>query len=153
MNADRYVDPYSSTSAENGETPSGPGESSDSSPAAARLLEMVARETDEWRSEARTEAAAIVAGAREESARLVRAARVEADRLVTEAREQAAQATNDARVEAYRVREQTTALRERHAEEVARLEQIASEHREHLRGHLAEMLERVDAATPGPRDQ
>jgi hypothetical protein len=45
--------------------PSGPGDGPDGSQAAARLLEITARETDQWRSEARSEAAAIVAGARE----------------------------------------------------------------------------------------
>jgi cell division septum initiation protein DivIVA len=118
----------------NGEPHSGTGDGPDGSHAAARLLAMTARETDQWRSEARSEAAAIVAGAREE-----------AERLVASARDEAAQTTNEARVEAYRVREETTALRKRHDEDIARLEQVANEHRELLRHHLTEMLDRVDS--------
>ena len=105
--------------------PSGP----DGSQAAARLLEMTARETDRWRSEARGEAAAILAGAREEAERTV----------------------NDARVEAYRVREETTAVRKAHEEEIARLQQVATEHRERLRQHLNEMLDQVDSSHGGGR--
>ncbi|KQW48966.1 hypothetical protein ASC77_09635 [Nocardioides sp. Root1257] len=124
----------------------------DGSQAAARLLAMTARETDQWRSEARDEAASIVAAAREESAELVRAAKAEAERLVSSARETAAQTTNDARVEEYRVREATTELRNRVNEEVAQLQQMATQHREQLRQHLTEMLDRVDAA-PGDSTQ
>ena len=114
-----------------------PDGAADPSPSAARLLEMTARETDQWRSDARIEAAGIVADARDESARLLRAAREEAERLVSTARDEAAQATNDARVEAYRVRQ-----------EIAGLQQVATEHRERLRLHLTEMLDRVESA-PG----
>jgi len=121
----------------------------DGAQAAARLMELTARETDQWRSEARSEAAAIVAGAREEAANVVRAAQEEAERLVSSARDEAAQATNDARVEAYRVREETTALRKRHDEAVARLQQVATEHRERMRHHLTDMLDRVDSIPDG----
>jgi hypothetical protein len=55
---------------------------------------------------------------------------------------------NDARVEAYRVREETTGLRKRHDEEIAHLQQVASEHKEQLRRHLTDMLEQVES-TPG----
>ena len=128
--------------------PNGTGDGKDGSLTAARLLEMTARDTDRWRSEAKTESEAIVANAREESAEMVRAAREEAERLVTSAREEAAQTTNDARVEAHRVREETTALRKQHDEDVAQLERVATENREQLRQHLTEMLARVDATTP-----
>jgi len=60
--------------------------------------------------------------------------------------------TNDARVEAYRVRQETTALRKRHDDDIARLEKVATEHRERLRHHLTEMLDRVDSA-PGEGTQ
>lgn len=155
INADRYGDPYSRIDGRAGNDtgrrvapPSGPDDGQDGSPAAARLLEMTARDTDQWRSEARSEAATIVAEARKESAELVRAARGQAERLVTAARDEAAKATNDARVEAYRIREETTALRKRHEEDIARLQQVATAHREGLRQHLTEMLDRVGSA-PG----
>lgn len=119
-------------------------ERQDGSQAAARLLAMTARDTDHWRTQARQESDAMVADARKESAELVRAARDEAERLVASAREEAAQTTNDARVEAYRIRAETTALRERHDEDIARLEQVATDNREGLRKHLTEMLARVD---------
>ena len=95
----------------------------DQSAAAARLLALTARDTDQWRAEARSEADAVVAAAREEAAEIVRAAREEAERM-----------TNDARVETYREREKAT-----------KLKQTADEHREQLRTHLTEMLERVEA--------
>jgi cell division septum initiation protein DivIVA len=144
VNAYGYGDPNSGTGDNIGggtgqetvrpASPIGRSDGLGGSQAAARLLEMTARETDQWRSEARSEATAIVAGAREE-----------AERLVASARDEAAQTTNEARVEAYRVREETTALRKRHEEEIARLEQVATEHRERLRHHLTEMLHRVDS--------
>lgn len=100
-----------------------PTDPSDPSAAAARLLALTARDTDQWRAEARTEADTVVSAAREEAAEIVRAAREEADRMM-----------NDARVETYREREKATKIR-----------QTADEHREHMRTHLAEMLERVEA--------
>ena len=131
---------------------SGPDGVPNSSSAAARLLAMTAHETDQWRSEAKSEAAAVVAGAREECAKLVRAAREEAERLVASARDEAAQTVNDARVEAYRVREETTAVRKRHDEDIAHLQQVATNHIEQLRHHLADMLDRVNS-TPGGSSQ
>jgi cell division septum initiation protein DivIVA len=151
LNADRYGDPYSPTGGTAGDAtgrppaPSGTDEGATGSVSAARLLEITARETDQWRSEARGEAATIVEEARREAAELVRAARAEAERVVTKAQEESAQATNGARVEAYRVREETTAVRRRHEEEVARLQQAATEHRELMRNHLTAMLEQVDS--------
>lgn len=117
----------------------------DSSQAAARLLEKTAREAEQWRAEAKNEAAAIVAGAREEAARLVRTAREEAEGLVTSARDEAAQTVDSARAEAYRVREETAAVRKRHDEDVAHLQQVATQHRERLRQHLTVMLDEVNA--------
>jgi flagellar biosynthesis/type III secretory pathway protein FliH len=128
-----------------GTSPDGVAEAS---PSAARLLEMTARDTDQWRAEAKAEAEAVVAAARDEAATLVRDAREEAERLRESARSEAAETVNDARVEAYRVREETTGLRKRHDEEIAHLQQVASEHKEQLRRHLTDMLEQVES-TPG----
>lgn len=100
----------------------------DPSAAAARLLAITARDTDQWRAEARSEADAVVAAAREEAAEIVRAAREAADKM-----------TNDARVETYREREKAT-----------KIKQAADEHREQMRSHLTEMLERVESTA---RDQ
>jgi cell division septum initiation protein DivIVA len=82
----------------------------------------------------------------------VAAARDEAGRLVASARDEAARALEDARVEAYRVRAEATAARQRHDEEIARLDRVATEHRERLRQHLNEMLDRVERA-PGDADR
>lgn len=120
--------------------------------AAARLLEMTARETDRWRAEAKDEAAAVVAGGHDEAAGLVRTAREEADRLVAAAREEAARILDDARVEARRAHDEAVAARAHHEEDVARLERLASDHREHLRRHLTQMLDQVDAP-PGSTGQ
>jgi cell division septum initiation protein DivIVA len=123
--------------------------SGDGSQAAARLLEMTARETARWRADAKTEAAGVVAQARDEAARLVQTAHDEAERLMSSARDEAAQLLNDARVEAYQVRQQTTALREHHEADVAHLQQVATEHRERLRRHLTEVLAQVDSSERG----
>ena len=53
---------------------------------AARLLEMTARDTDQWRADARAEATNIVAAAREEAVALVRSAEQEAASMVETAR-------------------------------------------------------------------
>ena len=103
----------------------------DPSAAAARLLAITARDTDQWRAEARSEADAVVAAAREEAAEIVRAAREEAEKM-----------TNDARVETYRERERATKIR-----------QLSSEHREQMKTHLNEMLERVEAVPDGSRTE
>ena len=100
-----------------------PTDANDPSAAAARLLALTARDTDQWRAEARSEADAVVAAAREEAAEIVRAARAEAEKV-----------TNDARVETYRERERA-----------AKIKQAADDHREQMRSHLTEMLQRVDA--------
>ena len=91
--------------------------------AAVRLLEMTARETDQWRSDARAEASEIVAGARDEAGELVRAAQREADQI----REAARVAMGEAETE------------------VARLQQVAADHSQALRRHLTGMLERIDS--------
>lgn len=84
-------------------------EGSDTSQAAARLLEMTARETDQWRADARREAAVIVAAARTEAADLVRAAHEEADR----AREEVAQLQEMATVHRDQLRRHLTAMLDR----------------------------------------
>jgi cell division septum initiation protein DivIVA len=154
INAPTHDDPYSGT----GDTarPAAPRGGADgvpsSSAAATRLLEITARETEQWRSEAKSEAATIVAGAREEAAELVRAAREEAENLVASAQDKATQTLNDARVEAYRVREETTAVRNRHEADVAHLQHVATEHREQLRRRLTDMLDLVDSI-PGDSNE
>lgn len=115
-----------SINAQNGAEPS---DAQDPSAAAARLLAITARDTDQWRAEARSEADAVVAAARQEAADIVRAAREQADKL-----------TNDARVETYREREKAT-----------KIQQLASAHREQLATHLNEMLARVEAIPDGSR--
>jgi cell division septum initiation protein DivIVA len=142
-NADEYVDPSSTMGGD--ARPRGKARGSDGPQAAARLLEITARETEQWRSEAESEAVAIVAGARDEAARRVGAAREGAERLVAAAREESARISNEARIEAARVRDETAKARKRHDEEVARLQQIATEHRERLRQHLTVMLGQVDS--------
>lgn len=102
-------------------------------PTAARLLEMTARETDQWRSDARAEAAEVVASARQEAETLLRTAQREATSLVEEARTEA----EGVRAESDRQRAESEAA-------VARLEQIATEHEARLRRHFTDMLEQLD---------
>ncbi len=114
------------------------------SPSAARLLELTARETDQWRADAKDEAAAIVAAAREEASELVRSAQRESERLVEDARMEAARTLDEARATADDERARTEEQRMRNAAEVARLQQVASEHSDHLRRHLNDVLGRLD---------
>lgn len=162
INADRYPDkredqPADAAGGADGSAgrrliPAPRADEAPGSAASARLLEMTAQETDRWRSEARSEADQIVARARTEAAGLVREAQAEAERVIGAARDAAAETTNDARVQAYRIREQSDALRARQDEELARLGQVETEHRERLRQHLTEMLDRVDSS-PGDDSQ
>ena len=109
------------------------------SPSAARLLEMTARDTDQWRSDARAEAAQIVAAAQQEAVALVESAQREAARTVGEA-----QAAAD------EVRTRTKEQRTQGEAEVARLEQVAADHAQVLRRHLNDMLDRLDSAPAQP---
>jgi cell division septum initiation protein DivIVA len=100
-----------------------PGQSTaaDSS-AAARLLEIAARNADQLLSEAQAEAEATKASARDE-----------ADQLVTEAR-----------AEAERIRAELDQSRTQANDEIARLRETEREHRATMREHLREMLEKVE---------
>jgi len=122
----------------------------EASQSAAHLMELTARATEQWRADAKDEAAALLAEAREQCAGLLRAAREEADQLVATARRTATKTTDEARAEAYQVREQTAAVRQAHERDVARLDQIATDHREHLRRHLTGLLDQVNAEPDQP---
>jgi cell division septum initiation protein DivIVA len=119
------------------------------SPSAARLLEMTARDTDQWRSDARAEAAQIVAAAREEAGALVGSAQREVERMIDAARREAARTVGEAQAAAEDVRTESEAQRTHGEAEVARLQQLAADHAQHLRRHLDDMLNRLD--TTGPR--
>ena len=116
------------------------------SPSAARLLEMTARDTDKWRSDARAEAAEIVAAARAEADALVRSAQREVDGMVEAARLEAARTVDEAQAAADEVRTEAEKQRAQGETEVARLQQVAADHAQHLRRHLNEMLDRLDPA-------
>ena len=116
------------------------------SPSAARLLEMTARDTDQWRSDARAEAAEIVAAAQAEADALVRSAQGEATSMVEAARREAARTVDEARATADGVQAEAEKERTRGETEVARLQQVAANHTQHLRRHLNDMLERLDSA-------
>lgn len=115
------------------------------SPSAARLLEMTARETDQWRADARAEADAIIAAAREEAAGLVQAAQRDADSVRADARRAAEQTVADAEAAAAEVRSGVEERRAREEAHLAGLEQVAAEHSAHLRAHLSDVLGRLDA--------
>jgi cell division septum initiation protein DivIVA len=115
------------------------------SPSAARLLEMTARDTDQWRSDARAEAAEIVASARHEAETLLRTAQREAANMVEAARVDAARTGEEAHAAADGVRAEAEKQRAEAEAEVARLQQVATDHRQHLRHHLNDMLGRLDS--------
>ncbi|MBS2937728.1 hypothetical protein KDN32_08230 [Nocardioides sp. J2M5] len=122
------------------------------SPSAARLLEMTARETDQWRADARAEADGIVAAAREEAAEVARAAQADADTMREDARRAAEKTIAEARAEAEGIRTEASEQRAHEESEVARLQQVAAEHSEQLRRHLTDMLGRLDAV-PGQSER
>lgn len=118
------------------------------SPSAARLLEITARETDQWRADARAEADGIVAAAKDEAAALLRAAQRDADHVLDEARQTAARTVADAHANADALRSGSEQDRAQAESEVARLRQVADDHSDQLRRHLHEVLERLDSG-PG----
>lgn len=114
------------------------------SPSAARLLEMTARDTDQWLSDARAEAAEVVAKARQEAETLLRTAQREATNMVESARVEAARTDEEAQAAADGVRAESEKQRVEAEAEVARLQQVATDHAQHLRQHLNDMLERLE---------
>jgi cell division septum initiation protein DivIVA len=94
-----------------------------SSSAAARLLEIAARNADQLLTEAQAEADEMRASAREE-----------ADELLTQAR-----------TEAERVRSELELSRTEANDEIAGLRETEQTHRDQMRDHLHEMLAKVEA--------
>lgn len=92
--------------------------------AAARLLEMAARNADE----------------------LVAEAKAEADQLTAPAREEADQILTAARTEVQRVRADLEETRVQHNEEFARLQQAEHDHRDRIRRHLTDRLAQIEAS-------
>lgn len=102
----------------------------DSSRAAARLLEVAARNAEELLVEAKAEAEQVTASAREEAEQLLRTARAEAQR----------------------VRDELEQTRDQYSAEVTRLEQLERDHRDRMRQHLTELLTQIEADPPGRTD-
>ncbi|GAA5119574.1 hypothetical protein GCM10023339_33540 [Alloalcanivorax gelatiniphagus] len=121
------------------------------SPSAVRLLEMTARDTDQWRADAQAEAAHIVATARDEADALARSAQREVETMVEAARLEAARVVDEARATAGDVRTKSEEQRARVEAEVARLEQLAANHAQHLRRHLNGVLKELDSDSARPR--
>jgi cell division septum initiation protein DivIVA len=96
---------------------------SSSATAAARLLEIAARNADQLLTEAQAEANEMKASAR-----------VEADEVLTEAR-----------TEAERVRSELEQSRTEANDEIAKLRDTEKAHRDRMRDHLHELLAKVEA--------
>jgi cell division septum initiation protein DivIVA len=94
----------------------------DSSRAAARLLEVAARNAEELLTEAKAEADQVKSSAREEADLLLAAARAEAQRVRAELEETHAQ----------------------HSAEIARLQQVEQDHRDRMRRHLTDVLAQIE---------
>ncbi|MCF6376664.1 hypothetical protein L2K70_03530 [Nocardioides KLBMP 9356] len=120
------------------------------STSAARLLEMTARDTDQWRDDARVEAAEVVAAARAEADALVSTARRTADELVETAQRDASEIVRRAAGEAEAIRAETAERRSAGEAEVARLQQVATDHSHRLREHLHEVLDRLNDVDGAP---
>jgi cell division septum initiation protein DivIVA len=113
---------------------------------AARLLEVTARETDQWRSEARHEATGLVAAARDEADALVGSAQQEVKRMIEAAEHEAARTIESARAAADDIRARARLEREREERALAHLRQVAATHEEQLRHHLTDMMNRLDSS-------
>jgi vacuolar-type H+-ATPase subunit H len=120
-------------------------------PSAVRLLEMAARDTDQWRSDAKAEAAEIVAVAQREASAMVRSAQRAADTMVEAAKAEATRTVDDARATADEVLTVLSQRRAREEAELARLQQLAQDHAHHLRQHATDILDRLDADPAQPR--
>ena len=114
---------------------------------------MIARDADQWRSNALDEAAHIVTAAREEASALVRSAQHEADSTVAAARLEAERTVAEAQAIADEVRATTEEHRTQGEMEVARLQQVAADHAQHLRRHLSGVLDQLDSASAPPKPQ
>jgi cell division septum initiation protein DivIVA len=88
---------------------------------------MAARDVESWLGQAKRDAVALVGEAEAEAARLVAQAREEADRVRAELED--AKTRLDA--------------------EITRLRRLESDHRDHLRGHLTDLLQQVDGRDAG----
>jgi cell division septum initiation protein DivIVA len=139
--------------------------------AAARLLELAARNADQLVDEAQAQADSLVATAKVDAERLTAASQAEADQLIAAARAEASRALTAARLEAERVnaelehtRTEQTAELDRHRTtvlseladrqaaveaEVARLQQLETDHRDRIRSHLTALLAQIEPTTSG----
>ena len=102
------------------------GIAADGSRAAARLLEVAARNAEELLAEAKAKA----------------------DRLTASAREEAIRLLNAARTEAQRVRADLEETRAQHSTEIARLQQVEQDHRDRMRRHFTDVLAEIEARPP-----
>jgi cell division septum initiation protein DivIVA len=102
------------------------GIAADGSRAAARLLEVAARNADELLAEAKAEANQLTASAREKADQLLTAARAEEQRVRADLEETRAQQNA----------------------EIARLQQIEQDHRDRMRRHLTDVLAQIEARPP-----
>jgi cell division septum initiation protein DivIVA len=125
------------------------GTAPDSSRAAARLLEVAARNADELLGEATAEAASLVATARAEADQLAAASRAQAEGLTTSARAEADQLLAAARTEAERVQSELEEKRAAQTAEIARLELLEQEHRERMRRYLTQLLKQMEPTPAG----
>jgi cell division septum initiation protein DivIVA len=124
------------------------GNRHDGSVAAARLLEMAAVTADQLVADATTEAASLISAARAEAEQLITASRGEAERVTAELarakRKQAAELDQHRTTVLAEVADTKVALQAK----VETLQQLESEHRNHLRRHFAEQLAQLEDHTP-----
>ena len=107
--------------------------------AAGRLLELAALTADQLVTDAMGEADSVLSGARAEAEELIMASRAEAERVTAELARHSEKQT--AELDQHR----SSALAE-----VEALRRLESEHRNHLRHHLAEQLSQLEGPDPAP---
>ena len=118
---------------------------SESSRAAARLLEMAARNAEELLDEVKSEATVLVATAQANADQLAAASQADADQLTTSAKAEADQLVAVAKAEAEAVYARLEEERAQRTAEIARLNRLEHEHRDALRSHLTQLLTRTEA--------
>lgn len=117
---------------------------SESTRAAARLLEMAARNAEELLDEVKSEATVLVARAQVDADQLAAASQADADQLTTSAKAEADQLVAAAKSESEAVYGRLEEERTQRTAEIARLTRLEQEHRDALRSHLTELLARVE---------
>ena len=116
--------------------------------AAGRLLELAALTADQLVTDAMGEADSVLSGARAEAEELIMASRAEAERVTAELARHSEKQTAELDQHRSSVLAEVAATKAALEAEVEALRRLESEHRNHLRHHLAEQLSQLEGTEP-----